>query len=218
MRKSGGGAQEVRGLSKVAANMPLPNLAGKRKPTASVRRLGSQHELAPRKQEAPRCWSCSIVPPPPPGTRNSARPPAPPAPPASTEGDRWSATGNSAPASARSALLALRRQRHCNWRCDVPCWLVSLLLHLLAVVTLGSLTIPVGRHRSVISMLITFGEFGTSADNAPVELIATASLVPDEPSAGSALDPAADHAEDLHAHQAPFDIALPNNPALGPKT
>lgn len=215
MRNSGGGAQEVRGLSKVAASVPLPNLIGKRKLPASVRRRGSQHELALRKQENPRGWSCSIAPPPPPGTRNSARTPAPPA---STEGDRWSAPGNSAPASARSALLALRRQRHCNWRCDVPCWLVSLLLHLLAVVTLGSLTIPVGRHRSVISMLITFGELGTSADNAPVELIATASLVPDEPSAGSALDPAADHAEDLHAHQAPIDIALPSNPALGSKT
>lgn len=216
MRNSGGGVQQVGRVVEAVTSRPQPIAVGKPKRPAKARRSNLRFELALRKEKASGGWSCSIAPPPPPATRSSTQIPAPSS---ATERDRWSATGDSAPASARSTLLTFRRHWHCHWRCELPCWLVSLLLHLLAVVTLGSLTIPVGQHRSVVLMLITFGEAGTSADNAPVELTATASLAPiDEPPDWSATDSATEPAEDLRAQQPVLDIAmLPQGPIDPPK-
>lgn len=81
------------------------------------------------------------------------------------------------PASIKSRLSVLYRNQRCDRPWQIPCWLASLLLHLLAVVLLGSLTVPISRNRTVVALLLTFGDLTAPANDGPVEL-ATAALEP----------------------------------------
>ncbi|MGH7138042.1 MAG: hypothetical protein ACREHD_20010, partial [Pirellulales bacterium] len=61
------------------------------------------------------------------------------------------------------------------------CCLASFLLHLLAVLVLGSVAIPVGEQRTVVSLLLSCGELTATADDRPVELALATTEAAQEP-------------------------------------
>ena len=203
MRKSGGGAQVVDDVKAAASTPRLQPPAGT--PAGPVKQRPSDplHELALRKRKAHR------------SSRRSVAPPA--APPPATEGACQSLPARAGSTSVRATLLAFRRHWNGHRQREVPCWLASLVLHLLAVVSLGSLTIPVSRNRTVMSLLLTFGEIDAPADNAPVELLATAQLTPvEEPLEVPATDLSADPAVAMHiADQTPPKVPPPRASSPG---
>lgn len=156
MRKSGGGAQVVRKSSAVAVGAPRSPLPSTKPGSAKPRWSGSLEELAARKRQRRQVLRSDDV---------------PAAPPATSDVTPQSLPNESAAASARSTLLASRRHWKGQRHRDVPCWLASLLLHMFAVVTLGSLTIPVGRQTTVMTMLLSFGDFSTPADDSQLEVL-----------------------------------------------
>ncbi|HVX11430.1 MAG TPA: hypothetical protein VHC22_09635 [Pirellulales bacterium] len=91
------------------------------------------------------------------------------------------ATGDATAPSVRSRLSLSDR----NWNSDrpqqIPCWLASLLLHMLAVVVLGSVTVPVSRQRTIMSLLLSFGDVTAQQDEPLVELASTQSLTEEPP-------------------------------------
>lgn len=76
--------------------------------------------------------------------------------------------------SPRLRLQLYRRRRWVQRRREVPCWLASLFLHLLAVIVLGSIVVPISRHARFAEMLLSFssGDAG-SASSPPAVLIAS---------------------------------------------
>lgn len=89
--------------------------------------------------------------------------PAPPRkgpPPARMPAAQWLS-------SPRLRLQLYHRRQWAERRREVPCWLASLVLHLLAVVVLGSLAVPVSRHRRFGEMLLSFASSDAQLDSSP---------------------------------------------------
>lgn len=77
--------------------------------------------------------------------------------------------------SPRLRLQLYHRRQWAERRRQVPCWLASLVLHLLVVVVLGSLAVPVSRHRRIGEMLLSFASSDAELDSSPrVTMLSTA--------------------------------------------
>lgn len=97
------------------------------------------------------------------GERRSLSAPPPPrsgSPPSRVTAAQWLS-------SPRLRLQLYRRRQWAERRREVPCWLASLVLHLLAIVVLGSLAVPVSRHRRFGEMLLSFASGDTALDSSP---------------------------------------------------
>ncbi|HJT32604.1 MAG TPA: hypothetical protein VJ783_11220 [Pirellulales bacterium] len=98
-------------------------------------------------------------------------PPGSAAPPARMPAAQWLS-------SPRLRLQLYRRRQWAERRRAVPCWLSSLVLHLLAVVVLGSLAVPIAHHRRFGEMLLSFASGDTALDSSPnVALLSVAEAV-----------------------------------------
>lgn len=161
MRTSESGAPVLRKSSDAKRISRPPKPPGVKPPPKGQRWSGSLEELAARKRATQERAAAK------------ASAGAPQAPPPTSAEEQWPLP--SAPPSVKARLSALYRNQRCDRPWQIPCWLASLLLHLLAVVLLGSLTVPVSRNRTVVSLLLTFGDFTATADEAPVELAAVVS-------------------------------------------
>ena len=174
MRTSASGAPVLRKSSESNGGENL-RATSKPSPAGKARWSGSLQELAARKRATQQPSGQSDVSAVKPATQKAAGSDAPrlPPPPAL------------APPSVRSRLMLFYRNWNCDRRWQVPCWLASLLLHLLAVVVLGSLTVPVSRQRTIVSLLLSFGDVAArsdeGADEGTVELAATAIEPLEEP-------------------------------------
>jgi hypothetical protein len=94
---------------------------------------------------------------------------SPSAPTAPDRGDPPAVLLSANPAESRRRTSGDRR-----WQ--IPCWLTSFVLHLLAIVVLGSLTVPVSRQRTVVAILLSFGAVDATNDDVSAELATTISL------------------------------------------
>jgi hypothetical protein len=210
MRNSARGAQFVRKPSESSASVVRPRPPAPRAPSASSsspaplataslaatepRWSGSIQELAASKQRArSQLKRPDEVSSPAPGLPDKLDPPGISTP---------LSEGSAAP-SARSLLFGFRRQWNRDRQRQIPCWLASFVLHLLAVVLLGSLTVPVSRQRTVVALLMSFGEVDGQTDDGPVELATTVPLAVAEASPDHGVQPAG-------ANQLP--LAMPNEP------
>ncbi|HEX5447419.1 MAG TPA: hypothetical protein VFW87_26630 [Pirellulales bacterium] len=78
--------------------------------------------------------------------------------------------------SPRLRLQLYRRRRWVQRRREVPCWLVSLFLHLLFVMVLGSIIVPTAPRRRLAAILLSFAGGDTpAASSAPPVLLAAES-------------------------------------------
>jgi hypothetical protein len=127
---------------------------------------GSLHELAVRKQQT------RAVPQP---TRLDKAGASAPAVPKNLDPPTVPLSVGPAAPSARSLPSSLRRRWNGDRRWQIPCWLTSFVLHLLAIVVLGSLTVPVSRQRTVMALLLSFGVEAPTEDG-QAELATTISL------------------------------------------
>jgi hypothetical protein len=158
MRTSESGAPVLRRSSEPKRIQRPPKPPGVKPPPEGQRWSGSLEELAARQRAAQE--------------RAAAKPAAgAPQPSLPRSAAEWRLPA-AAPGSVKTRLSALYRNQTCDRTWQVPCWLASLLLHLLAVVLLGSLTVPVSRNRTVVSLLLTFGDLTAPANDEPVELAA----------------------------------------------
>jgi hypothetical protein len=188
MRTSASGAQVVGKSSEAAASpvKPRPPVAT----TASSSRprwSGSVHELAVCKQKA-RTAS-------PPTDPANLHPSTPGASPGLGLPELRLGVSPAA-ASANSLLSVFHRQWSSDRRWHVPCWLTSFVLHLLGVVVLGSITVPVRGQRTVMAILLSFGDLAAENEDGPVELATTMSLASTE--VGTSLSHAEVEAVDDH--------------------
>ncbi|HWB08900.1 MAG TPA: hypothetical protein VG826_06740 [Pirellulales bacterium] len=168
MQNSASGAQVVRKPSESSTSVVRPRSPATRSPSATqARSSGSIQELAASKQRAR-------------ATSQPTRPSGAASPAAAAPGDLDPPAillpAGSAVPSAGSQLSVFRRQWNNDRRRHIPCWLASFVLHLLAIVVLGSLTVPVSRQKTVMALLMSFGEVENQIDDGPVELAATIPL------------------------------------------
>lgn len=196
MRNSGSGALVIGSPPEATATVfrarpPAP------KPVSSARWSGSIHELARTKQQVREA------------SQPARRPEAPSPKPAASSANELAGirlSGEATAPSARSRLSLFHRQWSSDRRWHAPCWLTSFVLHLLAIVVLGSITIPVSRQRTVMAILLSFGDVAENEDG-PVELGTAVSLAATEVATDLA------HADVEVVDEQPM---LPVTPALTP--
>ena len=166
MRKIASGAEVVREMPEPRGNGENRKLpVGRPLPASKPRWSGSLQELADRKRAAKVSR--------PPRSGSAVGKTAAPKADARSGPQQAPLLLPAAACSARTRLLVFYRRWNCDRRWRVPCWLTSLLLHLLAVVVLGSITVPVSNRRTVVSILLSFGDLDAPADEGTVELATT---------------------------------------------